>query len=280
MPVKRTHLNLLGSVLNDPKSATHFLCFPLCTQRSQPKLQTLVQTLRENENAIGIPREAFRLPKSFVLRVRELRIETDDGIHVALDILHCLDLRDLLESRLHGDATLRNGVVYSQSTSVAPLKLTLKGITAHLNDKLHDPSKTNQMWGLLHDPSNRIRPFMQNIRREFEALATPDKVPGLPWDSGRTASEVTAPNLIATRFNRKHDTFVNKLGVLRRRLISPRFDPRGLVENFGDTLWAEDIQIEKLSLCKEGRMKTFGGPNNDVLVDEGYEEIASIPLPQ
>lgn len=53
-----------------------------------------------------------------------------------------------------------------------------------------------------------------------------------------------------------------------------------LFEKYRDTLWVEDMRIERLSLCKEGRVKIFGWPNNDDLIDEEFEEVASIPLPQ
>lgn len=53
-----------------------------------------------------------------------------------------------------------------------------------------------------------------------------------------------------------------------------------LQEKYNNTVWAEDIKIERIALCKEGRVATFHGPNNEALIDEYYEEVASISLPQ
>ena len=43
---------------------------------------------------------------------------------------------------------------------------------------------------------------------------------------------------------------------------------------------ADNIPIEKLSLCKGNRKATFSGHENEILADGYYEEIASIPMPQ
>lgn len=43
---------------------------------------------------------------------------------------------------------------------------------------------------------------------------------------------------------------------------------------------ADSIPIEKLSLCIEGRKATFQGPRNETSIDEYYEEINSISIPQ
>ena len=58
------------------------------------------------------------------------------------------------------------------------------------------------------------------------------------------------------------------------------YDTRGLIEKYKDVVLAESIPLEKLSLCKIGRIAKFKGVGNRVLVDEYYEEIESIPLPQ
>jgi activating signal cointegrator complex subunit 1 len=55
-----------------------------------------------------------------------------------------------------------------------------------------------------------------------------------------------------------------------------RIDATGLLEQFKDFVWAEDIRIEKIAICKMGAKKIFDDAGN--LIDEAYEEVASVPL--
>ena len=42
--------------------------------------------------------------------------------------------------------------------------------------------------------------------------------------------------------------------------MDSKYDARGLVEKYKGVVLAENISIEKLSLCREGRKATFQGP--------------------
>ncbi len=70
-----------------------------------------------------------------------------------------------------------------------------------------------------------------------------------------------------------------KKGLRKSVRERPTFDARDLTKKYQDTVWAEDIQIERMSLCKTDRKAKFQGSNNEILLEDEYEEIASIPLP-
>ena len=77
-----------------------------------------------------------------------------------------------------------------------------------------------------------------------------------------------------------HATIVNTIyaksgGRLGQGLL--RFDATEFVERFKDSVWAEDIRIEKIAICKMGAKKLFT-PDGKI-VGEEYEMVASVDLP-
>lgn len=65
-----------------------------------------------------------------------------------------------------------------------------------------------------------------------------------------------------------------------RKQRSYKYDVMPLFQRYENFDIAKDIIIGKLSLCKEGRKRTFQGDKNVFVVDEHYEEIESIPMPR
>ncbi|CAD6572060.1 MAG: hypothetical protein ASARMPRED_005027 [Alectoria sarmentosa] len=88
------------------------------------------------------------------------------------------------------------------------------------------------------------------------------------------------PELIDNRRAKKRHQFLDENRRKVSKQINSRYDARGLIEKYQGVVLAENISIEKLSLCREGRKATFQGARNETLVDEYYEEIDSIPMPQ
>ncbi|KIW06254.1 hypothetical protein, variant [Verruconis gallopava] len=56
-----------------------------------------------------------------------------------------------------------------------------------------------------------------------------------------------------------------------------RLDATSLLEECKEIVWASDFTLEKIALCKMGAKKVFG--DDGEVVDEEYEEVASVPLP-
>ena len=118
------------------------------------------------------------------------------------------------------------------------------------------------------DPTSRLRPFLNEIRRSFDVA------------DFRTASLKKAYDelvvLISTASNApktiirdtKHpDKF--------RRALQPLFETLDIIKNFEDFVFAENIRLEKLSLCELGlqtALEKFGAETR-------LPEVCSVPLP-
>ena len=278
-------LTINKRILIRPSSPTHFVCFPLFHEGSRVKLERVEKTFRDEMFHLPhIPRRAFRLPQSYHIKVCSFRAATAPTCQTALQIFRSLDLRELLT---HQSSTEARGIDESRSLSVPDpekvdhnesqhpeaLRIALKGLCGSRPEIL---AKCPWLFCLVGDSSQRLPRCIQKIRQSFEQAG----YAGLEKRSDlRSEDVIKRPDLISTKHARSEQTYINLKGALVRRSISPRFDARGFPEKYQDFVWADDIQIQKLSLCKEGRLATFGGSDRKTLIDEGYEEVASIPLP-
>lgn len=270
-------LNIGPKIMDNPQCPTHFLCLPLCTPTSRAKLQTLVETLRSDEASIGFPRAAFRLPNSFHLQLCNLRIETPHDLDAVSDLLRGLDMNELLGRKPSDLQAISSGQVKFNLTDARrqvktpPVKVTLKGLIAFPHT-----DKARALYATFQGDSDRLDMLVRNVSHMFASRS----VTGQPSQPDFTARRLLGPNLLDTRYAKKWDIVVDKDRGVRRIYRAALVDTRYLIEKYKDTVWVEDMRIEKVSLCKEGRLKIFGGPNKHDLVDEGFEEVASIPLPQ
>ena len=294
MAVKLTRnaFKINRSVRNNPTGATHFVRFPLYNSKSKATLEKFMRTLRDELRDFRIPQKAFRLPKSFGITMVSFRVESASALQVAVETFHRLDVRKMLACEsTRGDvdpadspypsdkmAGRRN---HDQVQQVKPLTVVLRGLHFPASKALANASK---MCSFLDDPSDRLPLSRVKIRHHFKregfvhpkdttntenfSLETFPSGPGLVW-----------PELVRLG-KAKQQTLIDESGQAYRRKLREVIDAWGLPERYRDLVWTENIQIEKLSFCKEDRIAKFHGPNNETLIDEDYEEIASIPLPQ
>ena len=136
------------------------------------------------------------------------------------------------------------------------------------------------MSGTISDPSGRLRGFIRGVRREFASA-------GLRFYSGESGNEDEYMewrqpwyDVLNRRGAQKCETFVDHAGKTVRKQMQLEFDAEALFQRYENFDIASNIIIEKLSLCKEGRIRTFGGDKKEFVADEYYKEIGSIPLPQ
>ena len=284
--VKKFHINL--KILNNPHSATHFICLPLYTSKSKEKLEDIVRTLRNDDTLAGVPQKAFRLPKSFHVCIHNLRVGTNAGINTTIKTLSKVRLKDLLtkpardlanclyiESMDDGGIKMANEGHSSNMSDTTPLRLTLRG--TYSPDSL-EASKARVIHTNVHDPSDRLTRFVSGVRHHFESEGIRYSI--FPNGKPHGHGVFVGANLINGHWRKERKQSIASDGH-RISKSSPRyFDFEPFRDKYKDFDWARDIEIEKLSLCKEGRKATFHGPNDNILVDEDYEEIASIPLPQ
>ena len=281
----RRALQISKPVLKNPAQATHFVRFPLFHEGSRAKLEQVEKTFRDEMFHVPhVPRRAFRLPQSYHIKVCSFRTETAPTFQTALQNFRSLKLRELLAQQSSNEAP---GSEESRSLSVPgpeqvdhnesqhseALRIALKGLRGSSLEVL---AKCQKLFCLVDDSSQRLPSCIQKIRQSFEQAG----YAGLEKQSGlRSEDFVKGPDLIGTKRARRQQKFINPEGALVSQRLSPKFDARGFPEKYQDFVWADDIQIKKLSLCKEGRLATFEGSDRKTLIDEDYEEVASIPLP-
>lgn len=275
--------------------ATHFLSLPLYNSKSKSQLENFAHKLRNDEYAEGIPQKAFRLPTSFHIGVADFIFETDRDVKAASKLLHRLDIQRIIKDATTAtmeinDLPDHDGTITEQSKKVeqqvSPLPVSLIGVEGvkNLNDKSNGCEASSTMkrgaYGVIKDPLDRLRGVVRGIRREFASASF--RLYSGPQDDEEeyVASRRMGYVLLGGMGCRIKTTFVDFNGNIVKKRRSPDWDATALCQSYENVEIARDIIIEKLSLCKEGRIRTFRGEHSEFVVDEYYEEIDSIPLPQ
>lgn len=267
---------------------THFLGLPLYNSKSRSQLESFAHRLRNDEYAEGIPQRIFRLPTSFHLNVANLRLETSHDVEAASKMLHRLDIQRILKNAAASTATAKISDQLDEKdeqsktridfeSSVPPLRMSLKGIEG---GKILDNGKILGLYGTISESPARFRGFVRGVRREFASA-------GFKLWAGVQNNEQDYVEfkslqylLLNPRGARTMRTFVADTGNIVTKPRDPEYDAKPLLQRYENVEIVRDLIIEKLSLFKEGRKRTFRGDKNEFVVDEYYEEIDSIPLRQ
>ncbi len=276
---------------NGPEGATHVLCYPLCNSRSTLQLQNLVQRLRDDERTAGCPQKAFRLPKSFRLPIANFKFESGYDLEVASALLHSLDINQLLRRAAaastadavhHAETSTKVSVVGEDHNydsfrgEVPPLYVSLIGLSAPRYQRAEIPVRL--AYGVPIDSSNRLHFLSYQIRQHFKSAGIEPFV--FLKEVNRDGVGFLRPQFISNSRARRYKKFVDQTGSETVKKVGSKYDARGLIAKYTDVVLADNIPLEKLSLQKNFRKATFDGARNEVLLDEYYEEAASIPLPQ
>ena len=256
---------------------THFLCYPLYNPRSSLQLQNLVQRLRDDDLTLHCPQKAFRKPKSFKLRIVDFDLKTQQTVEAAWEFLRNLDINRMLENaetaataaNLSNQNEAATNVTIEEDghkARVPPLSVSLVGLSADIrSDKQLRRANITPI-----DSTNRLRFLSTQIIQRFVSAGI---------ENTRTYEKFSPRFRIIDTWKARHCRRNNDGARTSSRIGAP-YDTRGLIEKYKDVVLAESIPLEKLSLCKFDRISMFKGNRNQVLVDEFYEEVESIPLPQ
>ena len=262
-----------------PIKATHFLCYPLYSPGSRLQLQNLVQRLRDDQLTFDCPQKSFRMPKAFNLPIIRFHLNTQVRVDAVLECLRNLDINRMLKDT-ETAATAANFNIQNEVATKAtiredahkawdsPLSISLVGLSGSpCSDKVSRKVNASPI-----DTTNRLRFLTTQIFQRFASMGIVD-----------TDTHEDFPpraNLITTMKAKFYRRFKAEGGATRRLQMSDPYNPQDLIEKYKDAELAESIPLEKLSLCKSDRISTFKGERNQILVDEYYEEVESIPLPQ
>lgn len=272
---------------------THFLCLPLVNSGSRPQLEKSLESLKgELEKEGLVPLKAVRPLGTLHLTLGVMSLNAQ-RLEEAGRCLQDLDLRSLLR-----DATSQAGEGFEGTVSLLddkaqedqPLSVDLKGLVP-----MQAQNKTSILYTDPLDVTSRLYPFASALRdlfaskgflvedeRSLKLHATiintiyakvrgkrPRQVAEVSTNTpygGSGAGEVSGQDTSTQEQDRSQGHGPNAKSLLK-------FDATKLIEQYNDTLWAEDVRIEKVQICRMGAKKVLND-NGDV-VSEEYEEVFS-----
>ena len=267
---------------------THFICIPLLTSSSRPLLEHSLGVLRESPASAGIPSRAFVPPGMLQISLGiPMSLPTPSRFAEAKKLLESLDLnsltRELLkpsrrehsisEQFLELEKSLSLSSV-SNMTQPLPLHITLSSLVA--TPVRHQDIKILTFFASCHDPTSRVGHLRNNLTIIFAAAGLFDQ------------SSLHSLHCIRLKENELYIPGVSLITMkgIRGNLVpsrtepgkvkdyKPNIDSRDLTRTFKDFVWAENIRLERLSICPLGVIKQLrtAGP------DAQLSEACSVPL--
>ncbi|RFU73036.1 hypothetical protein TARUN_9221 [Trichoderma arundinaceum] len=238
---------------------THFLCIPLAGAQLSRALASFRADVT-SAMSFGLPEDAVRPLGTLHLTLGVMSLKKD-GVDQAVDILRGLKLRELLAaSRLAKAANTSAAVLAlsggdnnsSQSSEANGLALTIRGLHS-----IQPPAKAAVLYAPPSDPEGILYGFCKQLQKPFQDC-------GLMIDENR-------PLLL-------HATIINTIYVKNGGGSGPRgkrrekltIDARDLLSRYDDYLWAENMPITRVALCRMGA-KPIEGTD-----DAAYEVEAEV----
>ncbi|KAF2847137.1 hypothetical protein T440DRAFT_521130 [Plenodomus tracheiphilus IPT5] len=290
---------------------THFLCLPLVTPTSHPQLSTSLSTLKstlsQQTQPPTIPTSAIRPPSTLHLTLGVLNL-TPSTLPPFLAHLQTTNLHSILRDITHAHAAslaaesgaVSENLIAGGMPDTEALTITLEGLKA-----MRDPCATSVLYAEAVDQSARLEEFAKKVRglfveagwvkgeeREFKLHATVlntiyagkrgrgvgggAEVDGEEKDGIKEQStSVSSSSLVGTEYT-PTSTPTQHHKRTRKSSKPLLFDARPLIEHHKHTIWATDIKIDRLCLCKMGARKIWSSGVQGVgeVVDEAYEVIA------
>lgn len=244
------------------------------------QLQTLVQSLRDDKEAAECPQKAFHLPKSLFAPVAYLNLKDQHDLKAASELLRSLDITRMLR-KAEMDAAVANAMGIKATMPevghrerVPPLSVSLIGLSQGPRKQPERP--TSMVFAVSVDITNRLYFLSRQIFLRFQSAGLREPHP----ESDQGSINMLLVQILSTRNARKWVDSADESGKRTEKQVRSSYDARGLIEKYKDVVLAENIPLEKLSLCNSHRIAKFEGPRNEVLIDEDYEELDRILLPQ
>lgn len=269
---------------------THFVCFPLVTGLSRPLLQRSMGLLRDNPASANIPSGAFAPIDTLHLSVGiVMSLPTPDRFAEAEKLLRSLPLNSLtrelsppsFEARSIREKFIDIERALSLSSATPwtrpfPLHLTLRGLFAvPLDDQ---DIMVTALSAQCYESTSCVRHLCNNLAIIFAAAGFYDLSTGSTFRRFRlktTGSPLDKVSLVRTEFTRPTTLVPSPTQSGKLQRIKPLIDSRDLVRIFRDSVWADNIRLDRLSICPLGlhrRIKQEG-------LKAHLSEDISVPLP-
>ena len=263
---------------------THFLCFPLTTTHSQPQLRQTLHHFKNDPSTSKIPSDAYRPLQTLHIPIRLLSLPTADRVKAACHHLQTLNINSMLRNipRMIPDRINRVRQTQQETLSICPESsssdLSTESVSPSLTVTLSGvdsfkplPGKGSLHWRLqasCTDTTSRINPFLDEIKQSLDLAGF--QIPKLRLPQPETIV------LLSTMSSRPHEFIPDsKQPGKYRRVLPPLFETGDIIQKFKNFVFAEDIRLERLSLCELGLQKQierFGA-------EAQLSEVCSVPLP-
>ncbi|KAJ4991048.1 hypothetical protein SVAN01_03398 [Stagonosporopsis vannaccii] len=289
---------------------THFLCLPLITPENRPQLAAALAKLRTDvQSHTPVPAKAVRPVGTLHLTLGVMSLSPTQ-LSDAITHLGELDIAQLLRgitTQTIADSTLDSPSVSENAGAVANpalspavgadpevLPVRLMGLV---------PMQKRQQTSILYaepvEGTGRLGRFAESVRRGFEERGL------LVEDQRALRLHATVVNTVYAK-PKGRGAWRGKAGVVRDGAVGEeggggdgqqqgsdgevdgeergkahaagakswmRFDASTLIDAYKDFVWADDVRIDRVQICKMGAKKKLDEDSGEV-VDEEYEVIA------
>lgn len=269
---------------------THFLCIPITTPLSRPLLEQSLHQLRNDPCTSTIPADAYRPLQTLHIAIEVFSLPTASRVADACRHLRSLDINGLLQQTSKRALNNTHGVrqeqqntllvnqgsrpsVSENDTGSSSLTVTLSGIRSNSGGDQSTSDSGPKGWSLRTsyiDSNPLLGLLLGEIRNSFHAAGF--QVPGFrPGNFGHVKLLSTMHASSRPRTSIRSHIQPGKLQQER----PPLFETREINQKFENFVFAENIRLERLSLCELGLLKAiekFGA-------EAQLTEVCSVPLP-
>jgi activating signal cointegrator complex subunit 1 len=256
---------------------THFLCLPLVNTGSRPQLEESLDGFKNELEKDGlIPLKAVRPVGTLHLTLGVMALDAEQ-LEEAGRFLQELELRTVLRdatSKARQDVSLSD----DHDQDGMPLSINLKGLVP-----MQAQQKTSIIYAEPQDATSRLYPFASALRDEFVSRGfliedtRPLKLHATIINTiyAKVRGSRSRPAATAQSSAHPDDSKLQEQdrsqghGPNAKSLI--KFDATDLVEQYKDFVWAQDVRIEKVQICKMGAKKVMDEAGD--VVSEEYEEV-------
>ncbi|KHN97778.1 uncharacterized protein MAM_04167 [Metarhizium album ARSEF 1941] len=228
-------------------SPTHFLCLQLAS----PQLTRNLAEFRADvtgDNGFGVPADAVRPPGTLHLTLGVMSLKPDD-IRPTLEVLGRLRPREILAGlRAADNAPASTAGSEPGARTAGGLSISLRGIHS-----MTGASRTSVLYAAPADAEGLLYSFCRELQKPFR-------------ETGLMEGEDRPLLLHATVVN---TVYVRGRGGGRRR-ERLMLDAGDLMARYDDYVWAEDMPVSRVALCRMGAKKVDG--------DERYEVEGEIEM--
>lgn len=289
-----------GSSAPKRPQLTHFLCVPLVNDTSEAQLQDSLRRFKEDVcmssakidhsvagNNVTVLTDATNAsdPPGNPTFVMERAIRPVGVLHLTLGVMS-LDATSLaLASSFLSEIDLHKPLYTSKQTAdtnnhdrglsanAEPLIVSLKSLVS-----MHPPHKTSILYTAPHDPTDRLKTMCEALRSEFQTAGF------LVQDTRPLKLHATLVNTIYVkgRGKRSKGKSTAEKDDVRSQGHGPdakaplQIDARDILDRYSDFVWAENVVLDRVSICEMGAKKILDQDGN--VVREEYTEIASLNL--